>query len=151
MADTVSPDVRSRNMSRIRSRNTLPEIFFRKRLFSMGYRYRINCRDIVGRPDIWLPKYKTAIFVNGCFWHRHENCKFAYTPKTRVEFWNSKFSKNRIRDEFVKEQIEKLGYKYVVVWECTVKRMMKSQDVEHKVLNELSTFLFTSIEKELIV
>ena len=82
---------RSRNMSAIKSKNTKPEIAVRKLLHSMGYRFRLHRKDLPGSPDIVLPKYKTVIFVHGCFWHRHENCKYASTPKTRKEFWESKF------------------------------------------------------------
>ena len=89
---------RSRNMSAIKSKNTKPEIKVRKVLHSMGYRFRLHSKDLPGSPDIVLPKYKTVIFVHGCFWHRHENCKYASTPKTRKEFWNKKFTENKKRD-----------------------------------------------------
>ena len=87
MADIVSPEKRSQNMSAIRSKNTKPEVYLRKLLFAQGYRYRIADKSVPGHPDIFLRKYNTAIFVNGCFWHRHPDCKYAYTPKSRVEFW----------------------------------------------------------------
>ena len=91
MADIVSPEKRSQNMSAIRSKNTKPEVYLRKLLFAQGYRYRIADKSVPGHPDIFLRKYNTAIFVNGCFWHRHPGCKYAYTPKSRVEFWQKKF------------------------------------------------------------
>ena len=91
-------DQRSRNMAAIKSKNTKPEIAVRKLLHSLGYRFRLHRKDLPGSPDIVLPKYRTAIFVHGCFWHRHENCKYATTPKTRESFWNKKFEDNKKRD-----------------------------------------------------
>ena len=102
MADIVSPEKRSQNMSAIRSKDTKPEVYLRKLLFAQGYRYRIADKSVPGHPDIFLRKYNTAIFVNGCFWHRHPDCKYAYTPKSRVEFWQKKFDDNVQRDAVVK-------------------------------------------------
>ena len=93
--DTLSPERRSWNMSRIRSRDTKPEVVVRSLLHGMGYRFRLHRRDLPGRPDIVLPKYKIAVFVNGCFWHRHEGCRYAYSPKTRTDFWRAKFRGQR--------------------------------------------------------
>ena len=112
---------RSRNMSAIKSKNTKPEIKVRKVLHSMGYRFRLHSKDLPGSPDIVLPKYKTVIFVHGCFWHRHENCKYASTPKTRKEFWENKFKLNLKRDAEVQEKIKNIGWQSVVIWECEVK------------------------------
>ena len=112
---------RSRNMSAIKSKNTKPEIAVRKLLHSMGYRFRLHRKDLPGSPDIVLPKYKTVIFVHGCFWHRHENCKYASIPKTRKEFWESKFKANVKRDKEIQEKIKNIGWQYVVVWECEIK------------------------------
>ena len=112
---------RSRNMSAIKSKNTKPEIAVRKLLHSMGYRFRLHRKDLPGSPDIVLPKYKTVIFVHGCFWHRHENCKYASTPKTREEFWQNKFKVNLKRDREIQEKIKNIGWKSVVIWECEVK------------------------------
>ena len=112
---------RSRNMSAIKSKNTKPEIAVRKLLHSMGYRFRLHRKDLPGSPDIVLPKYKTAIFVHGCFWHRHRNCKYATTPKTRKEFWENKFRANVKRDLEIQEKIKIMGWKSVVIWECEVK------------------------------
>ena len=104
MADIVSPEQRSQNMAAIRSRDTKPEVYFRKLLFAKGYRYRIAAKNIPGHPDIFLRKYNTAIFIHGCFWHRHHGCKYAYTPKSREDFWQNKFEANIKRDYIVKTQ-----------------------------------------------
>ena len=112
---------RSRNMSAIKSKNTKPEITVRKLLHSMGYRFRLHKKDLPGSPDIVLPKYKTVIFVHGCFWHRHQNCKYASNPKTRREFWEKKFKENIERDKKTQEKLKNLGWKTNIVWECEVK------------------------------
>ncbi len=112
---------RSRNMSAIKSKNTKPEIAVRKLLHSMGYRFRLHRKDLPGSPDIVLPKYKTVIFVHGCFWHRHQNCKYASTPKTRKEFWESKFKANVKRDKEIEEKIKNIGWQSSVIWECELK------------------------------
>ena len=112
---------RSRNMSAIKSKNTKPEIAVRKVLHSMGYRFRLHSKDLPGSPDIVLPKYKTVIFVHGCFWHRHENCKYASTPKTRQEFWEAKFRENINRDKLNQENLFSKGWKIIIVWECEIK------------------------------
>ena len=112
---------RSRNMSAIKSKNTKPEIKVRKILHSMGYRFRLHRKDLPGSPDIVLPKYKTVIFVHGCFWHRHKNCKYASTPKTRQEFWEAKFRENINRDKLNQENLSSKGWKIIIVWECEIK------------------------------
>ena len=112
---------RSRNMSAIKSKNTKPEIAVRKLLHSLGYRFRLHSKDLPGSPDIVLPKYNTVIFVHGCFWHRHKNCKYASTPKTRKEFWESKFKANVTRDKEIQEKIKNIGWQSVVIWECELK------------------------------
>ena len=112
---------RSRNMSAIKSKNTKPEIAVRKVLHSMGYRFRLHSKNLPGSPDIVLPKSKTVIFVHGCFWHRHENCKYATTPKTRKEFWNKKFKTNIERDLEIQDKIKNLDWRSVVIWECETK------------------------------
>ena len=116
-------DQRSRNMSAIKSKNTKPEIAVRKMLHALGYRFRLHRKDLPGSPDIVLPKYKTVIFVHGCFWHRHENCKYASTPKTRKEFWESKFKANAKRDKEIQEKIKNIGWQLVVIWECETKNI----------------------------
>jgi DNA mismatch endonuclease (patch repair protein) len=112
---------RSRNMSAIKSKNTKPEIKVRKVLHSMGYRFRLHSKNLPGSPDIVLPKYKTVIFVHGCFWHRHQNCKYASTPKTRQEFWNKKFNENINRDKINQENLSSKGWKIIIIWECEIK------------------------------
>ena len=119
---------RSRNMSAIKSKNTKPEIKVRKVLHSMGYRFRLHSKDLPGSPDIVLPKYKTVIFVHGCFWHRHENSKYASTPKTRQEFWNKKFEENIKRDSEIQDKIKNLNWRSVVIWECETKNMENLRD-----------------------
>jgi len=138
--DRLTTEERSKNMSAIRSKNTKPELLIRRWLFAQGYRYRINDKRIPGHPDLFFKKYNTAIFVNGCFWHRHKDCKYAYMPKSRVEFWNNKFINNVKRDSMVKTELEKAGIKCLVVWECTIKRMKKSDDYKRDVLKSISSF-----------
>lgn len=109
-------------MSKIRSKNTKPEMTLRKALFAKGFRYRINYKKLSGKPDIVFPKYKTAIFVNGCFWHGHENCKIAHIPKSNISFWENKIEKNRERDNMNYKRITLLGWKIIVVWECQISK-----------------------------
>ncbi len=105
-------------MSRIRGKDTKPELRVRSQLHRMGYRFRLHRKDLPGRPDIVLPKYDTIIFVHGCFWHRHKGCRFAYTPKTRVEFWETKFEQNVRRDRRNEAALRKRGWRIIRIWEC---------------------------------
>lgn len=141
MADTVSPEQRSRNMSAIRSKNTRPEIYFRKLLFSEGYRYRLNSKQVPGHPDIYLKKYNTAVFVHGCFWHRHDGCKYAYTPKSRIEFWMKKFENNQRRDKEVTKELSFEHIKQLIIWECTIKQMNRNREKEREILGRAELFL----------
>ncbi len=141
MADIKSPQERSLNMSRVRSRDTKPEEYIRKLLFHRGYRYRKNCNLIEGHPDAWMAKYNTALFVNGCYWHRHTGCKYAYTPKSRVDFWTHKFDCNIERDRKVKKKLHDQGIKVLIIWECTVKNMMKSLEYEKYIISEAEDFM----------
>ena len=143
MADTLTPEERSRNMAAIRSRDTKPEVYLRKLLFAKGYRYRIADKNIPGHPDIFLRKYNTAIFIHGCFWHRHTGCKYAYTPKSRVEFWQKKFDDNVRRDAVVAEELQKQGIKQVVIWECTIKQMMRESVFQMKMLSEIESLFYS--------
>ena len=141
MADIVSPEKRSQNMSAIRSKNTKPEVYLRKLLFAQGYRYRIADKSVPGHPDIFLRKYNTAIFVNGCFWHRHPGCKYAYTPKSRVEFWQKKFDDNVRRDSAVKAELLEHGIKLLTVWECAIRRMQRDKIEEERALAKIIFFI----------
>ena len=146
--DIKSPEERSKNMSAIRSKNTTPEIYIRKLLFAQGYRYSLNSSNVLGHPDIYLRKYNTAIFVHGCFWHRHEGCKYAYMPKTRVKFWEKKFDTNVKRDEFVQKELMDERVKVLIIWECTIKKMKKDEEVEQRIIFLIEKFL-SSLEYKL--
>ena len=122
-------------MAAIKSKNTKPEIAVRKLLHSMGYRFRLHRKDLPGSPDIVLPKYKTVIFVHGCFWHRHENCKYATTPKTRVEFWENKFKANVKRDLEIQEKIKNIGWQSLVIWECDTRNISFMKNKIEKLFN----------------
>jgi DNA mismatch endonuclease (patch repair protein) len=112
-------------MSKIRSKDTKPELALRKALFARGFRYRVNDKKLPGKPDIILPKYKTVLFVHGCFWHRHEGCKFAYTPKTNTNFWVDKITSNTERDKVNLQKLTVLGWNVVTVWECEIRHTYK--------------------------
>lgn len=121
MTDIFSTEKRSDVMSKIKSENTKPEKIVRSLLFSAGYRFRLHSKELPGKPDIVLPKYKTVVFVNGCFWHGHENCKEGGIPKTNSQFWRDKILKNKERDERVSNELKQEGWKVLVVWECQLK------------------------------
>lgn len=114
---TVSP-VRSRNMSAIRSKNTRPEMVVRKALHSLGFRYRLHVKDLAGKPDLVLKKYHLAVFIHGCFWHRHQHCFYTSTPATRKEFWQQKFIQNQQRDRLNQQKLLNNGWRVLIVWEC---------------------------------
>jgi len=143
MTDIVSAEQRSRNMAAIRSRDTKPEVYLRKLLFAKGYRYRIADKSIPGHPDIFLRKYNTAIFVHGCFWHRHRDCKYAYMPKSHVDFWQKKFDDNVRRDRIVQDELQAKNIKCLIVWECTIKQMMKRAEFENYTINKCISLLFS--------
>lgn len=109
-------------MSRIRSKDTQIELKVRKELFKKGFRYRLNVKDLPGKPDIVLPKYRTVIFVHGCFWHGHQNCKYAQVPKSNTDFWIAKIERNRVRDDETFRKLEALQWNVAVVWECELKK-----------------------------
>ena len=127
MADVHTPEQRSYNMSRIRGKNTKPEELVRKYLFSQGFRYRKNDARLPGKPDIVLPKYKTVIFVNGCFWHAHEGCKYFVWPKNNKEFWGNKIQGNVLRDIKNQKALAGSGWNIVIVWECELKPAIREQ------------------------
>lgn len=116
--DRLSKERRSWNMSRIRGKDTTPELIVRSLLHKMGHRFRLHRQDMPGKPDIVLPKYRTVIFVHGCFWHRHRGCKYAYTPKSRVDFWLAKLDGNVSRDKYHQNLLQNMGWRVQVVWEC---------------------------------
>lgn len=121
MADIKTKEARSYNMSRIRGKDTKPEEIVRKYLFSKGFRYRKNDRRLPGSPDIVLPRYKTVVFVNGCFWHGHPRCKYFVWPKNNAEFWHNKIQANIIRDQQKQEQLCARGWNVIVIWECQLR------------------------------
>ena len=122
MADTITREKRSWNMSRIKAKDTSIEIRVRKWLYHHGYRYRKNVSTLPGKPDIVLKSYNTVIFIHGCFWHRHPNCKDATIPKTRTEFWQSKFAKNIANDKKNTQKLEEMGFRVLIIWECEINR-----------------------------
>lgn len=121
MTDRISAEHRSWNMSRIRGKNTKPEVMLRSLLHRQGFRFRLHAADLPGKPDIVLPKYRTVIFVHGCFWHRHEGCPNSTTPKTRAEFWRDKFQRTVERDRQKQTQLERTGWRVLTAWECELK------------------------------
>ncbi len=121
MTDTVDPAKRSEIMSRIRSRDTKPEMIVRRIAHGLGFRFRLHRRDLPGSPDLVFPRYKSVIMVHGCFWHRHPGCKYATSPKTRVSFWENKFKGNVVRDRRNETALHDLGWRVLVIWECETK------------------------------
>ena len=121
MIDVVSIEVRSRMMASIRSRDTKPELLVRRYLHGLGFRYRLSPRHLPGKPDLVLARYKTAIFVHGCFWHGHAKCRFATIPATRTEFWQAKIAGNKARDTASEAKLREQGWRVAVVWECALR------------------------------
>jgi DNA mismatch endonuclease (patch repair protein) len=122
MADVHSKETRSYNMSRIRSKDTKPEMLVRKFLHKNGFRYRLHVKNLPGKPDMVLPKYKTVIFIHGCFWHGHEGCKYYVVPKTRTEWWLNKIQSNTTNDTKVEIALKADGWKIIIVWGCELKK-----------------------------
>ncbi|WP_072432898.1 MULTISPECIES: very short patch repair endonuclease [Azotobacter] len=122
--DILAPDQRSRLMSRIRGKDTKPEVSVRRAAHALGFRFRLHRRDLPGSPDLVFPSRRKVIFVHGCYWHRHPGCRYAYTPKSNVAFWQSKFAANVTRDRLAISTLESLGWSVLVIWEC------KTQDAE---------------------
>ena len=136
--DNRSKEARSRNMSNIPSKNTKPEETVRKYLFAHGLRYRKNVSMLPGKPDIVLPKYKTVVFVNGCFWHGHEGCKYFVPPKTNTEFWYAKFQYNQERDARNYQKLRDLGWRILIVWECEIRHGDVNKRLE-QLIEEIKT------------
>lgn len=130
--DVHDPETRSYNMSRIKGKDTKPELLVRKFLFAHGFRYRLNVKALPGKPDIVLPKYKTVIFVNGCFWHGHKGCRYFVLPKTRTEWWLQKIKETQRRDREKEIQLNVAGWKVITIWECELK-----QEKRDETLNDL--------------
>lgn len=126
MADVHSLEIRSYNMSRIKGKNTKPEIIVRKYLFRAGLRFRLHVKNLHGKPDIVLPKYKTVIFVHGCFWHGHENCRYFVVPKTRTEWWVEKIQRNKQLDSINANKLSSLNWHVITVFECQLKHNRES-------------------------
>ena len=140
MADRLNPQQRRRCMQSIRSRNTKPELLVRRFLFSRGFRFRLNVKKLPGSPDIVLKKYRTAIFINGCFWHGHEECKYFVLPKTNTAFWQEKINRNRERDLKRRIELRDLGWHTITLWECQLKP---------KTINQTLHGLETALNKSL--
>jgi DNA mismatch endonuclease (patch repair protein) len=135
MADVHSIEVRSYNMSRIKGKNTKPEVLVRKYLFYQGFRYRLYSKKLPGKPDIVLPKYGTVIFINGCFWHGHEGCPYFVIPKTRTDFWVNKININIQNDRTVSQLLKNMGWKVIIVWECELKKEKREETLCKLVYN----------------
>ncbi len=121
--DSLSPEERSERMSRVRGKDTKPELVVRKLVWAMGYRYRLHSRKLPGRPDLVFSGRKKLIFVHGCFWHQHENCRQYRMPRTRLDFWLPKLESNKRRDARVREELDALGWNILILWECELKNM----------------------------
>lgn len=139
MADVMTPEQRSRCMAAIKGKDTKPEMIVRKYLFSRGMRFRVQVRKLPGTPDIVLPKYKTVIFVNGCFWHGHEDCKYFRLPKSNVEFWKEKIKRNIERDRESMQALLDLGWKIIRVWECELRNKANREDTLNKIYKSITS------------
>lgn len=140
MADVHNKETRSYNMSQIKGKNTKPELQVRKFLFANGFRYRLNIKDLPGKPDLVLSKYKTVIFINGCFWHGHQGCRYFVMPQTRTEWWLEKINGTRFRDQDNVVQLKALGWNVITIWECQLKKKIKQIS-----LNQLKTEILQNI------
>lgn len=143
MADKMTPSQRHYCMSRIRGKATKPELLVRHWLWSHGYRYRLNVKSVPGKPDIVLRKYRTAIFVNGCFWHGHEGCSLYSVPKSNTDFWMSKVQRNRERDQQEYKALKEAGWLVIVIWECQLKKTVldgNMRQIEHSLNTNLLKF-----------
>ena len=139
MADVMTPEQRSHCMAAIKGKDTKPEMIVRKYLFSRGLRYRVQVRKLPGNPDIVLAKYKTVVFVNGCFWHGHEGCKYFRLPKSNVEFWKEKIERNIVRDRESTQALLNLGWRVIRVWECELRNKVNREDRLIKIYNSITS------------
>jgi len=140
MADVHDKETRSYNMSQIKGKNTKPEMLVRKFLFSKGFRYRLHVKNLPGKPDLILPKYKTVIFINGCFWHGHQGCRYFVIPQTRTDWWLEKINRTRLRDQDNIVHLKALGWNVIIIWECQLKK-----EIEQISLNQLKTEILQNI------
>ena len=134
MTDILTKEQRSLNMSRIGARDTGPELVVRRTAHRMGLRFRLYRKDLPGTPDLVFPKHRLAVFVHGCYWHRHDGCRFAYSPKSRVEFWTKKFKQNVARDSRNQSLLRELGWRILVIWECETRDVKTVEDKLHEYL-----------------
>jgi DNA mismatch endonuclease, patch repair protein len=139
--DIKSPDARSRNMSRIKNSKTKPEMFIRSLLHKNGLRYRANYSDLPGKPDLFFCKARVALFIHGCYWHRHANCKYAYTPKSNLDFWLPKLERNRLHDKEIIELLLSKNIRIIIIWECTIKKMQKDENERNEILSKIVDFI----------
>lgn len=137
MSDVMTPEQRSHCMAAIKGKDTKPEMIVRKYLFSRGLRFRVQVRKLPGTPDIVLPKYRTAIFVNGCFWHGHEGCKYFRLPKSNIEFWKEKIERNIERDKESMRALLGQGWKVIRVWECDLRNKANREETLNKIYNSI--------------
>ncbi len=149
MGDNHTPQQRSYNMSRIHSKDTKPELLVRRWLWSHGYRYRLNVKSVPGRPDIVMRRYRTALFINGCFWHGHEGCKHFRMPNSNMDYWENKINNNRLRDQKNYDILQQNGWQVIVVWECqlapsNIEQTMRNVDL---LLNDNLLRLYRKINK----
>lgn len=136
MTDILSPEQRRRCMQSIRGKDTKPEIKVRKLCHALGYRFRLHRRDLPGSPDLVFPRLRLCLFVHGCFWHRHSGCKFAYEPKSRVEFWQNKFEGNVERDSRAESDLRQLGWRVEIIWECETRDSEQLAERLSSILNK---------------
>ncbi|MCZ2103412.1 MAG: very short patch repair endonuclease [Burkholderiales bacterium] len=137
MTDIVDPAIRSRMMAGIRGKDTRPELQLRLALHALGLRYRLHVKGLPGRPDLVFPKHRAVIFVHGCFWHRHQGCRYAATPQTRARFWQAKFERNLERDAFVFGELQRAGWRIGLVWECALRKDEHVEKAVARVVNWL--------------
>ena len=130
MSDNHTPEQRHRNMAAVHSASTKPEVRLRHALWRQGFRYRVNCKHLPGRPDIVLPKYRTVVFMHGCFWHGHKDCKHYTVPETHKEFWVAKIARNQERDQEVWRKLEAKGWGVIIVWECQLKKTNLDETID---------------------
>ena len=148
MADIKSKEERSRNMAAIKGKDTKPEMIVRKYIFSKGLRYRIHVKSLPGNPDIVLPKYKTVVFINGCFWHGHDACKYFRLPKSNIEFWDTKIKNNKNRDIINEERLKEAGWKVIRIWECEIKKVKDREKILETLYKQIITSHIPYLIKE---